>query len=192
MAASARLRSVMSSMASRINSGSLLSGGNLRALSSMFLCPIGEVVFDLEVFDGMAVAQDLSQQRPKLGNVPLAVAQVVDEAALRLFFRDMEVPVEGGVGRADPQALVEDHEWLSQGRNDVLGVGKGVLQFMRMLITIRFHSVLVLHLLFLGIVATKSRPQRPKKSRRGGTPEGIRPRRLTRQRASRLAGLPFI
>ena len=86
-------------------------------------------MFNLEVFNGMAVAQDLGQQRPQLGDVPLTVAQVVDEAALRLFFRGMEVPVEGGVGRADPQALVEDHEWLSQGRNDVLGVGKGVLQF---------------------------------------------------------------
>jgi hypothetical protein len=93
----------------------------------MFLRPkIGEVVFNLEVFNGMAVAQDLGQQRPQLGDVPLTVAQVVDEAALRLFFRDVEVPVEGGVGRADPQALVEDHEWLSQGRNDVVGVGKGV------------------------------------------------------------------
>ena len=99
---------------------------------------------NLEVFNGMAVAQDLGQQRPQLGDVPLTVAQVVDEAALRLFFRDVEVPVEGGVGRANPQALVENHEWLSQGRNDVLGVGKGVL-VMCPLVAVRFH--LALHLL---------------------------------------------
>ncbi len=118
-------------MARRTKSGSLLSGGNLRALSSMFLRPrVGEGVFNLEVFNGMAVAQDLGQQRPQLGDVPLTVAQVVDEAALRLFFRGMKVPVEGGVGRANPQALVENHEWLSQGRNDVLGVGEGVLHLM--------------------------------------------------------------
>ena len=30
-------------------------------------------------------------------------------------------------GCADPQALVENHEWLSQGRNDVLGVGQDVV-----------------------------------------------------------------
>jgi hypothetical protein len=45
----------------------------------------GEGVFNLEVFNGMAVAQDLGQQRSQLGDVPLAVAQDVDEAALRLF-----------------------------------------------------------------------------------------------------------
>ena len=78
----------------------------------------------------MAVGEDLGQQRPQLGDVPLTVAQVVDEAALRLFFRGMEVPVEGGVGRADPQALVENHEWLSQGRNDVVGVVEGVLHLL--------------------------------------------------------------
>ena len=42
----------------------------------------GEGVFNLDVFNGVAVAQDLGQQRPRLGDVPLAVAQVVDEAAL--------------------------------------------------------------------------------------------------------------
>lgn len=62
----------------------------------------GEGVFHLEAFNGMAVAQDLGQQRPQLRDVSLAVAQVVDEVALRFFFRDVEVPVEGGVGRANP------------------------------------------------------------------------------------------
>ena len=59
-------------------------------------------MFNLEAFHGMAVVQDLGQQRPQLGDVPLTVAQVIDKAALRLIFRDMEVPEEGGVGRADP------------------------------------------------------------------------------------------
>ena len=85
-------------------------------------------MFNREAFNGMAVAQDLGQQRPQLGDVPLAVAQLVDEPALRLGFRDLKVPVESGVGRADPQDLVEDHEGLAQGRNDVLSVSKSVLQ----------------------------------------------------------------
>ncbi len=105
----------------------------------------GEGVLNLEVFNGMAVAQDLGQQRPQLRDVPLTIAQFVEESALRLFLRGVEVPVEGGVGRADPQALVEDHERLSQGRNDVLRVGKGVLQFIGTLVNVRFH--LALHLL---------------------------------------------
>ncbi len=145
MAASARLRSVMSSMARRIKSGSSLVWSEPAGVEQHGPSPDSrEGVFNLEVFNGMAVAQDLGQQRPQLGDVPLTVAQVVDEAALRLFFRGMEVPVEGGVGRPDPQALVEDHERLSQGRNDVLGVGKGVLLWCS-LVNVRFH--LALHLL---------------------------------------------
>jgi hypothetical protein len=96
----------------------------------------------------MAVAQDLRQQLAQLGDVPLTVAQLVDEAALRLFFRGMEVTVEGSIGRADSQALVEDHEWLSQSRNDALGVVEGVLQFMRQLGSI-VRSHLALHPLSL-------------------------------------------
>jgi hypothetical protein len=37
--------------------------------------------------------------------------------------------VEVGVDRADPQALVKDHGWLSRGRSDVVSAGLGVLQF---------------------------------------------------------------
>ena len=44
-----------------------------------------EVVFNLIVVDGMVVGQDFIQHAPQLGNVPLAVAQLVDEAALRLL-----------------------------------------------------------------------------------------------------------
>ena len=96
-------------------------------------------MLNLEVFNGMAVGQDLGQQRPQLGDVPLTVAQVVDEPALRLFFRGVEVPVEGGVGRANPQALVENHEWLSQGRDDVLSVGQGEFQLMCTIVIVCCH-----------------------------------------------------
>ncbi len=91
---------------------------------------VGEGVVNLEVFNGMAVGQNLEQQRPQCRDVPLTVTQVVDEAALRIFFRGVEVPVEGGICSAHPQALVEDHERLSQGRNDVLGVGKRKLHIL--------------------------------------------------------------
>ena len=51
----------------------------------------------------------------------------------------MEVPVEGGISRADSQGLVENHEWLSQSRDDVLGVGRGEFQLMCMLVAVCFH-----------------------------------------------------
>ena len=86
-----------------------------------------EVVFHVEVVDGMAVRQDFLQQRPQARNVPLAVAQVVDEAAFRFLLLGVERLVEGPVRRLDAEALVEDDERLSQGRDDVLGVGEGVL-----------------------------------------------------------------
>ena len=60
-----------------------------------------EVVLDLEVMDGDLPGDRLLQQRPQAGDVPLAVAEVVDEAALRLLLRDVERPVEGGVRRLD-------------------------------------------------------------------------------------------
>jgi hypothetical protein len=58
----------------------------------------------------MAVAQDLGQPRPQLGDAPLTVAQVLDEAVLRLFVRGAEVPAEGGIGRKEPLAHVENDE----------------------------------------------------------------------------------
>ena len=92
-AASARLRSVMSSMARRIRSGSSPSGGKRRALSSMILGPIaGKSCSTSKSWTAMAVAAGLPPAASAGGDVPLAVAEVVDEAALRLFFRDVEGP----------------------------------------------------------------------------------------------------
>ena len=38
-----------------------------------------EVVLDLEVVDGVVAGKDFIQQRPQAGDVPLAVAQVVEQ-----------------------------------------------------------------------------------------------------------------
>jgi hypothetical protein len=76
----------------------------------MVFRPSAEAVFNLEVFNGMAVAQDLGQPRPQLGDAPLKVAQVVDKAVLRLFVRGAEVPALGGIGRKNPRVLVENDE----------------------------------------------------------------------------------
>ena len=47
-------------------------------------------MFHLEVEDGMMVGENFIQQRPQARNVPLTVAQVVNEAAFRFLLLDVE------------------------------------------------------------------------------------------------------
>ena len=54
-----------------------------------------EVVLDLEVVDGDLLGELHLQQPPQVGDVPLAVAEFVDEPSQRLLPRD----VEGVIGR---------------------------------------------------------------------------------------------
>ncbi len=81
-----------------------------------------EGVLELEVVEHGALGDDVLEQGPQVGDVPLAVAQLVDEAALGLSGRDVERLVEGAVGRPDPQGGVEDQQGLAHRVHDVLGV----------------------------------------------------------------------
>src|SRR6185436_8401171 len=65
---------------------------------------------------------------PERRDIPLAVAEVVDEVALSLFFGYLKGLEEGVVGGADPQILVEDEEGLPQRRNDTLRIRERVLE----------------------------------------------------------------
>ena len=87
-------------------------------------------MFNIVVLEGMVLGQDFLQQRPQAGDVPLAVAQLVDEAAFGLLLGDAEFPVETGVRGPYTQALVEDEERLSQRRDDVVGVGQSGLHLL--------------------------------------------------------------
>ncbi len=81
-----------------------------------------EGVLELEVVEDGALGDDVFEQGPQVGDVPLAVAQLVDEAALGLPGRDVERLVEGAVGGPDAQRGVEDQQGLAHRVDDVLGV----------------------------------------------------------------------
>lgn len=85
-----------------------------------------EVVFDLEA--RRLRLKKFRQQPPQAGDVPLAVAQFVDQAVLGFLLRSVKRFVEGTVGRLHPQLAVENDERLAKGCDDVVGIGKGLLQ----------------------------------------------------------------
>ena len=86
-----------------------------------------EGVLELEVVEDGALGDDVLEQGPQVGDVPLAVAQLVDEAALGLRGRDVERLVEGAVGGPDAQRGVEDQQGLAHRVHDVLGVVLNIL-----------------------------------------------------------------
>ena len=45
----------------------------------------GKVVLQLKVIEDRALGDNIFQQRPQVGNVPLAVAQLVNQAVLGFF-----------------------------------------------------------------------------------------------------------
>ena len=81
-----------------------------------------ERVLELEVVEDGARGNDILEQCPQVGDIPLTVAQFVDEAALRLPGRDVKRLVERAVGRPDAQGGVEDQQGLAHRIDDILGV----------------------------------------------------------------------
>ena len=156
----------------------LLSGGDLRALSSMFLCPrSGKSCSTSKILDGMAVGHDLIQQRAKDGNVPLSVAQIVDEAIFRFLFSRHEMPRKGAVRRPDTQIAVENEERFSQGGNYVLGTNpRATFSDSSLCCRVRLFDM------FVSLTHCNS-------NKKTDVDEHItcRPRRFTLQRASRPA-----
>jgi hypothetical protein len=51
---------------------------------------------------------DIFQQQPKLGYVPLAIAQHVNRSTLNVLMSHPERPIESAVGTDDAQVLIED------------------------------------------------------------------------------------
>ena len=80
-----------------------------------------ELVLDLEVLDRRAARQQLFEQLAQPRDVPLAVAELVDEPAQHLARRDGEGAVERAVGAFDAQAVVEHQERLAHRVDGVLG-----------------------------------------------------------------------
>ena len=80
-----------------------------------------EFVLDLIGLDGAALRNDVFEERPEPGNVPLPVAQVENQLALRLAWRHRESPVERAARGNHAQVRVEHEKRLAYGVDDGLG-----------------------------------------------------------------------
>lgn len=69
-------------------------------------------MLDLETVHGGLLGNDRLQQQTKCGNVPLTVAEGVEQRALRLRGVDFKRLVEGAAGRQHAELLVEDEKRL--------------------------------------------------------------------------------
>lgn len=81
-----------------------------------------KVMRDLEVVEGFFLRDDLFEQLAQFGNVPLAVAEAIDQPAFSPPGRNFESLVEGLVGRVHPHVVVEDDEWSGRGAKRGFGV----------------------------------------------------------------------
>jgi hypothetical protein len=109
---------------------------NPRGLDGRFIEPAGveqhgaradgfKVVGDLEVVKETVAGQDLFQQFAQTGNVPLAIAQFINQPALRFRRRNVERAVERSVRCVHAQIGVQNHQRVARGADDGLGIIAG-------------------------------------------------------------------
>ena len=77
-------------------------------------------MFELEVLENRALGDDVLQQSAKIGDVPLAVAQLLDQMVLGFLGRNLEGLVESTVGRVHAKSRVQQQERFAYGIDDVL------------------------------------------------------------------------
>ena len=71
-----------------------------------------------EVLEVLLGGQDVFQEYPQAGDIPLAIAYLKDEPAFRPPAEDFEGPVKGIVDGDNPEVAVQDDEGLSHGGDD--------------------------------------------------------------------------
>ena len=92
------------------------------------LADVLELVLHLVVVELVVARQHLLEQPAQLGDVPLAVAQLVQQPAFGLLARDAEAAVERLARRPHAQLGVEHEQRLAHRRDDALGVLVGALE----------------------------------------------------------------
>ena len=75
------------------------------------------------------LGEDLLKEHPQPGNVPLTVAEVVDELPDRSLGRHFEGFIEAVVGGENLQVRIQHHKRFAHGFHDVLGIFPGILDF---------------------------------------------------------------
>jgi len=81
----------------------------------------GEIMFDLEPVHRGPFGDDRFEQQPERRNVPLAVPQIVEQAAVGLFGIDLEGRVKGAARGEHPKLPVEHQEGFGDSIDDRLG-----------------------------------------------------------------------
>ena len=69
-----------------------------------------EVVIDLVALDRFVLRDDALEQFPQGRNIPLSVAEIVDQAALGLGLLHLEQTIEGPIGGRHAKVLIQHHE----------------------------------------------------------------------------------
>ncbi len=83
-------------------------------------------MIDLEAVHGGLLGDDRLHEHAQGGDVPLAVAEPVEQAADRVLGIDLERRIEGATGREHPELGVEHDEGLVDGVDDRLSQSLGV------------------------------------------------------------------
>src|SRR5271170_6929713 len=81
-----------------------------------------EIMLQLEVVKNRTFGNNIFQESSQVGDIPLAVAQLVNQAVFSFFERDFKGLIEGPVARSHAQGRVENQEWFAHRIDDVLGV----------------------------------------------------------------------
>ena len=85
------------------------------------LSQAGEHARDLERLDGRVLGADGRKKKAQFGDIPLAVAELVEHAALGLLPVHPEDEIVGAADGKDAQIAIQDHQGLADGIDDRLG-----------------------------------------------------------------------
>jgi hypothetical protein len=81
----------------------------------------GKLMLDLIVLHHAMLGDDFFQQQSELGNIPLAVAQLVKQPALGLLGADLEGRIKRAARGYHAQVFVERQNWFADGVDNGLG-----------------------------------------------------------------------
>jgi len=83
---------------------------------------------DFEIVDPRVRHQQIFEGRPQVGNIPLAVTDLVDETAFRIRRSDQKRLVKSIIRSNDPQTRVQNHNGLPSRLNQGCVVDAGLIQ----------------------------------------------------------------
>ena len=101
----------------------------------------GKVALDLVSLHRGVLRRHSFQQQPKLGNIPLAIAQPVNRTAMNVLKLHPEGLIESAVCSDDAQILIENQEGFADRIHDRLGEQAPVIEVYEQRATGQGHHV---------------------------------------------------